>query len=407
MLKKLAILVILFVFAKPIYDVAMKFINDKAYIEDVLPVTVPANEKNSSFDVTNPISTTQEAKLPKNVTSMEELTDAFFYYFSHFETDFTIHYKGSTSDIGNILTRATQEATARDGYIGGHLGAREMEYEYGKLDATIQVSQDYLTNAAQEQVVEQAVASIVASVKPATMTDFEKVKFVNDYIVKNTVYSEATVTSAHSAFTILQEQKGVCQGYALLALKLLQALGMEALYITGEVYTGGHAWNLVKVDGDWYHLDTTWNDPVPDRGQGVRYEYFLANDTQMKQDHAWVATDFPKATSNNYGFMHVVQDSYEKGGYVYYSNIQKDNVLYRLNMQTGENVRLTSSRALFITGYGDWLYFSNYSNGAYLAKIRLDGTEEQTLYREEVEGLFIEDGVLYFTTSDGLKKMEI
>ena len=65
---------------------------------------------------------------------------------------------------------------------------------------------------------------------------------------------------------VLKEHKGVCQGYALLALKMLRELGIETLYVVGEVNTGPHAWNLVKVDGEWYHLDTTWNDPVPDRG---------------------------------------------------------------------------------------------------------------------------------------------
>ena len=54
---------------------------------------------------------------------------------------------------------------------------------------------------------------------------------------------------------------------------------------------------------------------------------------------------------------------------------------------TGETQRVADVRALFVVGEGDWLYFSNYSNGAYLAKIRLDGTELTTLYKEEVENL--------------------
>lgn len=405
MLKKIVFIVILLVFAKPIYDVATEWLN-QVEVESVLPATQPKVENSEELAVS--LSVPQvNVELPKSVTNIEQLTDAFFYYFSRYETDFTIHYKGSTSDIENLLTRATKEAAGRDGYIGGHLGAREMKYEYGKMDATIHVTQDYLTNLAQEQVVDQTVANIISKVNPSTMTDFEKVKFVNDTIVKNTVYSEQTQASAHSAYAIAQEGKGVCQGYALLALKLLQSLGMDALYVTGDVYTGGHAWNLVNVDGQWYHLDTTWNDPVPDRGKGVRYTYFLANDTQMKQDHAWITADYPKATSNDYAFMHVVQDSYEKDSYVYYSNSQQNNTLYRLDMRTGENTALTKSRAQFITGEGDWLYFSNYSNGAYLAKIRLDGTEESVIYREEVKNLFIEDSMLYFTTADGLKKVDL
>ena len=400
MLKKITILVMLIVFAKPAYDLAMKFLDEPTYIEDaILPVS-----KQSLLPQVDVVS---ETTLPNIVKSVEDLADAFFYYFSRFETDFTIQYVGSTSDIGSMLTQATAMAAARNDYIGGHLGSREMEYEYGLLDAEINVSQDYLTNHVQEQAVAQKVAALISPLNISAMTDFEKVKFVNDTIVKNTVYSENTEASAHSAYAIAYENKGVCQGYALFALKLLQALGVEARYVTGEVYSGGHAWNLVKVDGAWYHLDTTWNDPVPDRGQGVRYSYFLASDAQMKQDHVWLAENYPQATSQQYTFMHVVQDSYEKEGYVYYSHSGKDNVLYRLNMKTGDNAPLTKSRALYITGYGEWLYFSNYSNSAYLTKIRLDGSEETVLYKEEVKSLFVEEGLLYFTTNDGLKEMSI
>ncbi len=93
------------------------------------------------------------------------------------------------------------------------------------------------------------------------MSDFEKAKAVNDYIVLNTTYSENTATSPHNPYAILKEGKGVCQAYALLTYRLLKAGGMDVRYVTG--YAGeDHAWNLVKVDGKWYHLDTTWNDPV-------------------------------------------------------------------------------------------------------------------------------------------------
>ena len=225
--------------------------------------------------------------------------------------------------------------------------------------------------------------------------------------MKNTVYSEDSVASSHSAYAVAYEGKGVCQGYALFAQKLMQALGLESMYVVGEVYTGGHAWNLVKVDGEWYHVDMTWNDPVPDRGNGVRYDYFLLNDTDMREDHAWQEVDYPKAVSTKYRFMHVVQDSYEQGDYMYFSNIEDHNKLYKLHKMTGETQRVADVRALFIVGQGDWLYFSNYSNGAYLAKIRLDGTEQTTLYEEEVKNLFIEEDMLYFTTADGLKKTEL
>ena len=406
MFKKVLIFVILLVFAKPVYDVAMDYMETTEVTVDEATLPVTAGQITMDAEITTTQSA-QSAQLPEKVTSMEEMADAFYYYFSHFETNFTIEYQGSTADIKQILSRATEEATKRDTYIAGHLGNREIEYEYRKMDATIQVKQDYLTNIEQEKVVDSIVESIISTVQPEEMTDFEKVKFVNDYIVKNTMYSEDSVASSHSAYAVAYEGKGVCQGYALFAQKLMQALGLESMYVVGEVYTGGHAWNLVKVDGEWYHLDTTWNDPVPDRGNGVRYDYFLLNDTDLLEDHTWEAVEYPKASSTKYRFMHVVQDSYEQGDYLYFSNTADHNKLYKLHKMTGETQRVADVRALFIVGQGDWLYFSDYSNGAYLAKIRVDGTELSTLYEEEVENLFIKEDMLYFTAEDGLKKTEL
>ena len=60
--------------------------------------------------------------------------------------------------------------------------------------------------------------------------------------------------------------KAVCAGYAKAMQFLLQKCGIEAAYAAGEIckengtFGGGHAWNIVKIDGDYYYLDTTWDD---------------------------------------------------------------------------------------------------------------------------------------------------
>ena len=416
MLKRIAIIVILLVFLKPAYDWstrlwndAISFIQENEIIDHISNEALPDIEEtfNTINEATKKIPTMKDIQSADNVQSVEELADAIFYHFHMWDTEFIIHYVGSTADIENIIERAVQDASNRDHYILGHLGDRKIEYEYGKFNAKIKVQQNYLTNPQMEQYVDAQVAQILSGLDPHSMSDFEKVKFVNDYIVKNTVYSTDTALSPHSACAILKEQKGVCQGYALLALKMLRELGVETLYVVGEVHTGPHAWNLVKVDGNWYHLDTTWNDPLPDRGNNVGYKYFLISDSQMKLDHHWNEADYPNAQSNQFSFMTQIEHAFEVGDYVYYSNTQDDHRLYRMNIKTGENHRLTKSRAQYIVVYGDWIYFSNYSNGAYLARIRTDGSEESVIHREKVSNLKIEDGYLIFATNTGMKKMEI
>lgn len=346
MLKRIIFLVIVIVLLKPTYDFGSKLVSD---------VNVLLNENNiniqdATSEVLSNVSSTAkdtivqtastitavDAKLPSSVETTEELAEAFYYHFSRWETDFEIRYDGSTTNIETIIETAVEEAANRDQYILGHLADRKIEFEYNQFGANIKVHQSYLTNVAQEEVVNEKVAAILATVDPASLTDFERVKFVNDYIVKNTEYSEETSASPHSAFAIVQENRGVCQGYALLALKMLQALGVETKYIVGEVYTGGHAWNLVKVDGEWYHLDTTWNDPTPDRKNIVSYGYFLMNDEKMELDHSWIQSDYPSADSNKYAFMAQVDHAYEVDGMIYYSNVDDNNRLYRLDLNTGK-----------------------------------------------------------------------
>lgn len=334
----------------------------------------------------------------------KQLASAFFTAFSEWQTDFTIAYKGDTSNIEQTIEDAVDVALAQNEYVLGHTGERSIQFQYTKSSATIQVQQSYLTTPQQEGIVNEQVQAIVS--KWQGLSNFDKIRAVNDYIVTNTVYTTASSASPHSAYAVLAEGKGVCQGYALLALKMLQELGITTKYVVGYVGAEGHAWNLVQLDGQWYHLDPTWNDPVPDRTRAVSYEYFLVDDATLAQDHTWIQKDYPAATSKRFADMHNADFAVALNGKLYYSHLQDDNQLYVLDLNTLQTAKLSNSRALYVTGHGNWLYFSNYSNGAYIYKMQTDGSGEQLIYQEKAKNLFIENGYLYFETNS-LKKMPL
>ncbi len=83
-------------------------------------------------------------------------------------------------------------------------------------------------------------------------------------------------------------------------LLLLEAAGLDTKYISGKAGDGLHAWNLVQVDDEWYHLDTTWNDPLPDRPNEVGYDYFLVSDATMRQNHTWMTDNYPVTAIDDY-----------------------------------------------------------------------------------------------------------
>jgi len=429
--KKLAIIVIIVIFIDPIYTTGKAVVqqvitwanNDEIETmllstkEKIVDVTAKLSE-NTSIETATPLEEEPEARVavtaptaPKPdaklvVTNAKEMADAMYAYYSSFSPTFEIQYKGSTQRIEQIVEEAYDNAIKRDDYVYGHISKHSIRFEYGRKTATIYGKQSYLMTPDQAAYVETNIQDIVASIQQKSLNDIEKVRAVNDFIVANTAYTDQTSSSPHSAYTVLAEHGGVCQGYALLAHSMLQKLGIETKYIVGYVGQEGHAWNLVKLDGQWYHLDTTWNDPVPDRKGAVRYQYFLVDDRTMAKDHTWIAEDYPKATSTKYNYFHNIDFPAQVGQQIFYSDVTDDNKLYMLDLRTGQSMRISNSRAQYIVYADGWLYFSNYSHGAYLTKIRPDGSGEQILNREDTKDLFVKDGYLYFTT-DGLKKMAL
>lgn len=429
--KKLAIIVIIVIFIDPIYTAGKAVVqqvitwanNDEIETmllstkEKIIDATAKLSE-NASIETATPIeekpeegvavtastSKTPEAKLV--VTNAKEMADAMYAYYSSFSPTFEIQYKGNTQRIEQIVEEAYEDAIKRDDYVYGHISKHSIRFEYGGKTATIFGEQSYLMTPEQAAFVEMNVQEMIASINKKSLSDVEKVRAVNDYIVATTAYTDQTNASPHSAYTVLAEHGGVCQGYALLAHTMLQKLGIETKYIVGYVGQQGHAWNLVKLDNQWYHLDTTWNDPVPDRKGSIRYQYFLVDDRTMAKDHTWIAEDYPKATGTTYNYFHDVDFPAQVGQQIFYSNISDDNKLYVLDLKTGKSERVSRSRAQYIVYADGWLYFSNYSRGAYLTKIRPDGSGEQILNSEDTKDLFVKDGYLYFTTNE-LKKMAL
>ncbi|MEH6978148.1 transglutaminase domain-containing protein, partial [Bacillus pseudomycoides] len=109
-----------------------------------------------------------------------------------------------------------------------------------------------------------------------------------------------TSYKAYTAYEALVNRSAVCQGYTLLTYQLLKEAGIQSHIVTGMGDGQAHAWNLVNIDGKWYHLDTTFDDPVPDKEGRVTYSYFNMSDEQLSKDHSWDRSKYPAATTNYY-----------------------------------------------------------------------------------------------------------
>ena len=169
------------------------------------------------------------------------------------------------------------------------------------------------TRTEDRPIIELIVSKIVDSVIDEKDNDYEKIRALHDYIVLNTRYDVENIPErthpieAYSAYGALINGVAVCDGYTRAFRYLLNEVGIENHYVSGVAGSGGgHAWNIVKLDGEWYHVDTTWNDPIPDRPRRVRYKYFLVSDETLRTydpGRTW-DEDIPEATSEKYREIH-------------------------------------------------------------------------------------------------------
>ncbi|MDE7290196.1 MAG: hypothetical protein K2N71_11975, partial [Oscillospiraceae bacterium] len=140
---------------------------------------------------------------------------------------------------------------------------------------------------------------------------FEKLKVFHDYLVLNSSFefssgSQDYNTSIYNAFGSGEPQGNIqCNGYAKSMQYLCDKAGIVSMVVTGESAEGAsHAWNVVDVDGKWYNLDCTWDDPLmdPPLYKNIRYNFFLVPDK-------WI---------HNVTHMHVNQHKLSSGKYITY-----------------------------------------------------------------------------------------
>lgn len=159
-----------------------------------------------------------------------------------------------------------------------------MRYLYAK---SVKDYKDDRAKAVGEKLLE-----IKAEIIRDDMSEAEKVRAIHDYIIGHYEYAVNGDVNDYAQTQVLFEQgKGQCQAYSELFVSLCLLSGVKARIISGESSFGygekGHAWCQVKVGALWYHVDATWDDPIPDAPGMVRYEYYLKGDLTVRKTHQW------------------------------------------------------------------------------------------------------------------------
>ena len=267
----------------------------------------------------------------------------------------------------------------------------------------------YLTNAKEEQQkLDAAINELNSRVDISGMTDEEIVLAYHEYLTSTVAYAYAaylqgSLGGAHEydMYGALVNHSSVCQGYAETMFYLLKKAGLSCAIASSQNIN--HAWNIVKVNGKWYHVDATWDDPVWDMPGRSNHDYFLVSfDTMNKNtlvNHTKDRTDMVVSAQWGDTYTSAIDTTYESGKFwngVNKAILYKDGYWYSIGSGASD------------TGYQINKY--QYSTGT--NKVIYSGTAKWTApsggYYPGVYGsIYLHGNSLYFTTPDSLKKIDL
>ena len=161
---------------------------------------------------------------------------------------------------------------------------------------TVTYEFEYNETAKETLQVDETIKKLFEKWELNNKTDYEKIKKIHDYIIQNASYD--TDTENYSAYDNLINKRSTCQGYMSIAYKMFTEAGIPCRIITGTGNKDSHGWNIVQLDGKWYNVDCTWEDPLTSDGKSIStYDYFLKSDKDFKghkRDDEFQNEDFNK-----------------------------------------------------------------------------------------------------------------
>lgn len=178
------------------------------------------------------------------------------------------------------------------------------------------------------------------------MSDLRKDLLIHEHLIKNAQYDDDNFrngTIPWNSYTtygvLLIKGIGVCQGYASAANLLLNKAGVKSTMVIGTADGlrgwGDHAWNMVEIDGEHYHLDVTWDKS---NSKYIDYSYFNLTDDEISKEHKWCRETVPVCSKK----------------------LTTHDILVTNTLGIeGENVYLHDNDTLYKIGFdGYWIYYA-------------------------------------------------
>lgn len=192
----------------------------------------------------------------------------------------------------NTLERAYKAVCADYGGLFWVSGYVYTQYTKGgeltKMDFTPKYTVDNEERQRLQQQIDASVDELLGGIS-ITDSDYDKAKYVFEILVQNVDY-DASAENNQNIISAFLSRATVCQGYACATQYLLKELGLMSVIVTGSAGGESHAWNLVQLDGEYYHMDTTWGnsrylDQSSQVGKYVNYNYLAVTSEEISRTH--------------------------------------------------------------------------------------------------------------------------
>ena len=283
-------------------------------------------------------------------------------------------------------------------------------YTYWTSGSSItKIAFTYLTNAKEEQQeLDAALQEVKSKIDTSGMSDEEIVLAYHEYLTSTVAYAyedyfNGTIAANHGydMYGALVKHSCVCQGYAETMFYLLREAGLSCAIASSENIN--HAWNIVKIRGNWYHIDATWDDPVWDMPGRSYHDYFLVSfDTMNKNtliNHTKDRTDMVVSAQWGDTYTTAVDTTYESGKF--WNGIEKA-IFYK------DGYWYSISEGSSKTSFN----INKYQYSTNINKVLYSGTAKWTTpsggyYPGVYSSIYLRGDNLYFTTPDSLNKIDI
>jgi len=186
-------------------------------------------------------------------------------------------YKAVCSDYGGLF------------WVDGYVFTR---YTRGEELMSLEFSPKYTMTKEQRLELQKQIDGIVEAWLAGISindTDYDKAKYVYELLALNTEYVE-NAEDSQNIVSVFLRQETVCQGYACAVQYLLGQLGVESAIVSGTARGEPHAWNLIRLDGEYYYMDATWGNNGYRNQEGketsfIDYNYMAMTTAELQMGH--------------------------------------------------------------------------------------------------------------------------